>query len=78
MFLDWILSELIIALIVGCAGTIFIYLRRKFKCQNTIQTQLDNLDKKFNALIKIHMLLLEKTHPELVKEYEKLIDIGTK
>ena len=78
MFLDFILSEIIVTLIVICAGAIFVYLRKKFKCQNTIQTQLDDLNKKFNALIKIHMMLLEKTHPELVKEYEKLIDIGTK
>ena len=77
MFLDMILSEIIIVSILGCAGVIFVYLRKKFTCQNQIQDQLDILNTKVNAIIKIYIIILQQTHPEKVIEFKKLLDLAT-
>lgn len=76
MIIDDIFPEIIISSIILIGGGIFAYLRKKFTCQNQIQRKLDSLDSKINAMIGIQGLILEKTNPELVKEYKKLLDLG--
>jgi len=78
LIIDAILPELIIVSIIASAGGIFAYLRKKFNCQGIIQAQLNTLDQKFNAMIKINIIILEKTNPEEAKEFKKLVDLATK
>lgn len=77
MFIDSILPELIVASIIGCGLAIFAYLRRKFNCQNTIQSQLNQLTNKVDAMMLIYKMILQDTHPDKMKEFERLLKVAT-
>ena len=77
MFIDTILPELIVVSIIGCSLAIFGYLRRKFNCQNTIQIQLNQITKKVDVMMEIYKMILQDTHPDKIKELDRLLKIAS-
>lgn len=75
MIIDAILPELIVISIVGGTGIIFAYLRKKFNCQNQIQSQINQLTYKLDAMMQIYKMILQDTHPENMKEFERLLKL---
>ncbi len=78
MILDGIFSELVIGIILASVVGIFAYLKKRFSYQDTIKTQITNLDNKLEALITIYIMMLEKTHPKEVKKFKELLKLAVK
>jgi len=76
--LEPIIQATIVILIgTGIAG-IFGYIRKKFNCQEAIKKQLNIVSSKVDAIVDIQRMILEKTHPDLVDTFDKLVRLATK